>query len=93
MSHKALLITMTILIAIGLALAFSGDAAAQADDQVTGDTKELKSTDKDLAQKKTVDDSLSNRKLGGDEAEGPTRFQMGLGVGSCFVMIAVVKWL
>ena len=46
-----------------------------------------------MAQKRTVNDSLSDRKLGGEEATGPTKLQMGLGVGSIFVMLAVTKWL
>lgn len=96
MTSKTIMMVCAVMLAVALVFAFADTAAAQADDQITGDTSELKSKDKELSQKRTVNDSLSNRKLGGEEAEeggGPTRLQMGIGIGSCFVMIAVVKWL
>lgn len=95
MTSKTVMLICVALLAVALVFAFTDTAAAQADDQVTGDTANLKSTDNDLSQKRTVNDSLANRKLGGEEAEegGPTRLQMGIGLGSCVVMIAVVKWL
>lgn len=47
--------------------------------------------DKDIATKKGVSESLGNKKF--DEKKLPSKFKMGVGVGSIFVMIAVVKWL
>lgn len=93
MHSKIVFLLITLALAAALVFVFTGNAAAQADDQVTGDTSKLKGKDKDLATKRTVNDSLSNRKLGGEEATGPTKLQMGLGVGSIFVMLAVTKWL
>lgn len=93
MSSKMILAVVAVMVALAMVFAFADTAAAQADDQVTGDTDGLKGKDRDLSQKRTVDDSLANRKLGGEESEGPTKFQMGLGLGSCVVMVIVLKWL
>ena len=49
--------------------------------------------DKKLAQKEGVSGSLASSDDDEDTGEGPTKFQMGVGVASIFVMIAVVKWL
>lgn len=56
------------------------------------DTKKSKNSDKRIANKKGVDNSLANKKDGGVN-DGPSKLQMGIGVASIFVMIAVVKWL
>lgn len=87
MSSRMLLVAVAILLAVALCFAFSQDAAAQ------GDTDGVKTVDKKVAQKRGVQQSLGNRELGGEEATAPTKAQMMLGVGSCFVMVAVVKWL
>lgn len=97
MNSKTIMLVAAVMLAVALMFAFADTAAAQADDQVTGDTDELKSTDNNLSQKRGINQSLANRPLGGEdeegEAKGPTKFQMGLGFGSCIVMIIVVKWL
>ncbi|MEK7794897.1 MAG: hypothetical protein AAB353_10220 [Candidatus Hydrogenedentota bacterium] len=56
------------------------------------DKKTTKGTDKKLANKKGVSNSLAKKK-DDDGTEGPSKLKMGIGVGSIFVMIAVVKWL
>ena len=63
----------------------AGEAAAQ--DRSTSDL------DKGLSQKRGVSDSLASGKIGPDESKGPNKLQVFLGVGSIFVMIAVVKWI
>lgn len=87
MSSRILLVALVVLLAITLFFVFTQDAAAQKD------TKELKGTDKKLVGKRGVNESLANRELGGEKNTGPTKAQMMLGIGSCFVMYAVVKWL
>jgi len=48
--------------------------------------------DRELGQRRGVSGALASTKKE-DEGKGPTKFQMFLGLGSIFVMIAVVKWL
>lgn len=58
------------------------------------DSKGAKISDKRVAEKRGVASSLAQRKKGEEEiSKGPSKLQMGIGVGSIFVMIAVVKWL
>ena len=49
--------------------------------------------DKGMAEKRGIAGSLASGSKDEDEETGPTKLQMALGVGSIFVMIAVVKWL
>ncbi len=56
------------------------------------DNKAAKTTDKKLANKRGVEDSLAKGKKDGEKS-GPSSIQMAIGVGSTFVMIAVMKWL
>ncbi len=48
------------------------------------------SGDKDLAGRTGISGSLATTKK--DDTKGATKLQMAVGVGSIFVMIAVVKW-
>jgi len=48
--------------------------------------------DKDLASKKGLDIIMSSKKTT-DPSKMPTKLKKMVGVGSIFVMIAVVKWL
>ena len=48
--------------------------------------------DKDLASKKGMDVIMSTHKKV-DESKMPTKLKKMVGIGSIFVMIAVVKWL
>ena len=56
------------------------------------DTKNTKGSDQRIANKKGVSNSLA-KKNEDDAKDGPSKLKMGIGVGSIFVMIAVVKWL
>lgn len=49
--------------------------------------------DKNLAQRKGVAGSLQTSAKPEGDKKGPSKLQMAVGVGSIFVMIAVVKWL
>ena len=82
-----LIITVGMICAVlclSLAL-FTQDAYAQ-------DSKDSKSSDKKVAQRKGISGSLAAPK-DDDESEGPTKTQMWLGLGSCAVMWIVVKYL
>lgn len=45
------------------------------------------------AQGRSGIDKKEAEKKGDKDSERPSKLQMGLGIGSIFVMIAVVKWL
>lgn len=47
--------------------------------------------DEDFMQRKGLDGLLSSAKS--DPTKAAKSWQIALGVGSCFVMVAVVKWL
>ena len=49
------------------------------------------SGDKELSTRRGLD--VLEEQPGEEKSEGPTKLQMGLGIASIFVMIAVVKWL
>lgn len=66
---------------------FTTDAAAQ-----TNDTDNAKKLDKTQAQKRGVSGSLGTRPTEKDRTS-PSKLQMGVGVGSVFVMLAVMRWL
>jgi hypothetical protein len=58
------------------------------------DTKNAaKKVDKNLAKKQGVKGALAKGKKEEEKAKPATPVQMAIGVGSIFVMIAVVKWL
>ncbi len=81
---------LSLILCLGIGV-FTSAANAQAMTN-GGDTKAQGTSDDNLAGKKTIGDSLSTREKE-EEVRGPTRFQMGVGVGSTFVMYIVVKWL
>jgi len=86
MNKKVLLIVMAMCLAL-CCLAIVGTDTAYAQE----DTKE---GDKNLASKQGLgaleSDPKSKKE---DEGKGPNKVQMAVGVGSLFVMIAVMKWL
>ncbi len=87
MKKKPLLITFAVCVALCLMLTvFVEPADAQ-------DSDSTKKIDKKSAQKRGVSQSLADGKDKKKDGDGPTKLQMGLGIGSVFVMIAVVKWL
>ena len=58
------------------------------------DSDSAKAIDKDRATKKGVRNSLANGKKDDEDAgPGPTKLQMGVGLGSCAVAFIVWKWL
>ena len=76
--------------------AITPDAYAQNNQNNIGDSDASRSVDKDRATKTGVGGALadgSEDALIGGEGDGPSRLQMGLGLGSCVVMVMVVKWL
>lgn len=86
MKSKATLLVFAALLGFGLLLTMGvGTASAQDDTNTT-------SADKNIAQKRGVSGALQTTKPE-DESDGPTKLQMAIGVGSIFVMIAVLKWL
>jgi hypothetical protein len=56
------------------------------------DSDAAKTVDKSIAQRKGVSGSLAKGKIA-EEGSGPNATQMAIGIGSCVVMIIVVKWL
>lgn len=50
-----------------------------------------KGADKEIASKKGVAQSLGNKDI--EEDKLPGKFEVGLGLGSCIAMVAVMKWL
>jgi len=75
-----------LILCIGI---FADIAQAQAKDPKNA----AKSVDKDLAKRKGVSGSLAKGKKDEEKPKKATPVQMGIGVGSIFVMIAVLKWL
>ena len=57
-----------------------------------GDSKAARNIDKEVAQRRGVSGSLAKGKIA-EEGAGPNKTQMAVGIGSCVVMIIVVKWL
>ena len=62
--------------------------AAIADAQ---DSSGARSSDQKVGQKRGVSGALAEDK--DDDGTGPSRLQMGVGIGSIFVMIGVMKYL
>lgn len=76
-----------LILCIGL---FADVAHAQAAKETKNAAKKV---DKSLASKKGVSGALANGKKEDEKPEAATPVQMAIGIGSIFVMIAVVKWL
>ena len=64
---------------------FSGAAVAQ-------ESAARKESDKKILQREGVEGSLAETSSL-TETDGPTRFQMGIGIGSCVVAFIAWKWL
>lgn len=82
----AAICAICVIIVLSLTL-FASVADAQ-------DSKGAKTSDKKVGQNKGVAAALKARDdKGKDVGDGPNKLQMGVGVGSCFAMIAVMKYL
>ena len=83
----AAICAICVIIALSLTL-FAAIADAQ-------DSSGAKSTDKSVGQKRGVGGALTTRAddTKDDDTDGPSKLQMGVGVGSIFVMIGVMKYL
>ena len=73
-----------------LALLFGGMFSEVAYAQ--NDSKAARTVDKEVAQRRGVSGSLAKGQIA-EEGAGPNKTQMAVGIGSCVVMIIVVKWL
>ena len=80
MTKKAIALAALFCLALGLALAFSGD-----------DVSANSSSDKEMATKQGVGESLGTKKF--DKEKMPGKMEVGLAIGSIVAMIAVVKFL
>lgn len=87
MSKKRLLAGCALCVILCLAL---GTFVALADAQPKGGAVK---SDKKVANRRGVSGALADGEKNKDDGDGPNVVQMGVGVGSIFVMIAVVKWL
>jgi hypothetical protein len=83
-SRFSLLGLLFMLCAVCLTLGLLADTAS-AQESVN------KSADKTIATKKGVAQSLGSKEI--EENKLPGKLEVGLGVGSCVVMVAVMKWL
>jgi len=86
MMGKRILALLALCVLMTLVLGISSDTA------LAQDNAKSKNVDKSVATRKGVKGSLADGKKD-EEAEGPSKTQMAIGVGSIFVMIAVMKWL
>ncbi len=85
LKRLAAICAICVIIALSLTL-FAAIAEAQ-------DSKAAKSSDKTVAQKRGVSQSLASTDDDDDDGIGPNKLQMGVGIGSCFVMYGVMKYL
>ena len=76
-----LLLIACLMITVFVGLADAADNAA------------TKKSDKKISQKRGVAGALASSDDDEDKGEGPTKLQMGVGLGSIAVMYAVTKWL
>jgi hypothetical protein len=88
MKNKQLVATLALCLIACLSIMVFADLA-----HAQGGEKAAKSSDKKTATRTGVSGSLADGPKKDGEMEGPTKTQMAIGVGSFFVMIAVVKWL
>lgn len=83
MKKKKVMWALAMIVVLGIFLAVSVDEAfAQ---------KSNAAADKNIAQKKGIRGALQTSKPE-DEQDSATKLQMAIGVGSLFVMIAVMKY-
>ena len=89
MTSKRIWATLSLLLIACVAIMAVADVAhAQTG---ANDSKGAKISDKKVATRTGVGGALADGPA--DTSDGPSAIQMGIGVGSIFVMIAVVKWL
>lgn len=88
MNTRRLLALLGICAILCLSVAlFTGEASAQ-------DSSSTKKMDQGKAQKRGVSGALETRGDDDEEDDGrPSKLQMGVGIGSFFVMFAVMKYL
>lgn len=60
-------------------------------DTASAQESKAKVADKGMASKHGVSESLGNKEIEGDKLPGV--FEISMGIGSCFVMVAVMKYL
>lgn len=90
MTAKTMLVLCAAVVVCCFCIGMIGNEAyAQAD------SSSSKAIDKDLATKKGVSNSLASGKKDKDKdgAAGPSKVQMGVGIGSCVVAFVVMKYL
>lgn len=86
MTLTKLLVAVAACLVLCLVMGVAIPPAFAQDDDFSGD--------KNLASRQGIKGSLqTNAKKDEGDSKGPTKLQMAVGVGSIFVMIAVVKWL
>ena len=88
MDAKRIFALCALLLIFCLAM---GTFVELADAQQTG--KKTQGLDKKLATKRGISDSLASGKDDEDTGDGPSRLQIGVGLGSFVVAYIVVKWL
>lgn len=86
MALKTILTVCALTVVFCLAMGVVADAAHAQD---SGDAK---SSDKKVAQKKGVKNSLATSGPK-DDSKGPNKAQVTVGIGSCVVAFIVFKWL
>ncbi len=84
MNTKRIILAIGILMTLALFLGLTVDKAFAQGKPNAG-------ADKNIAQKRGLGALQTSKPE--EEADGPSKLQMGIGVGSIFVMIAVMKWL
>ena len=83
MNSRRLWATVALCLLVCLVMAFFVEQAQAA---------ETTKGDKDLAKKRGISDSLANTKGKTEDDRMPSKFQMGIGIGSIFVAFIVVKF-
>lgn len=87
MTRKRLIALCALCVIVSLALFTFADLADAASKDASA------KSDKKVSQRRGISGSLASGDDDDDDGDGPNAVQMGFGVGSIFVMIAVVKWL
>lgn len=93
-THKWLAVLGLTFIAILCIAIITPEIQAQPNKVNTSDSNETKKVDKNSAEKFGVGESLASSDDDDDDPTGkPTKFQMGLGLGSIPVAYMAWKWL
>lgn len=84
MSKRGIIRGMLVAAALALVAVFAPDASAQAGSKAGG-------SDKTIAAKKGVSDSLGSKEF--DKDKLPGTLEIGLALGSIVAVVAAIKWL